>query len=438
MFKILAGALLILVMTEATMWAVGSGGLSNEVTSAEALSNLLGVAGSKTDPSAVYNNPASIVDQGRFNSTVGLAFYSFSVERDGSNGTSDKMDTANPVVPNFSTVYGFGDGKWAVGLAVLSPYGLETEWSETSNVRYVATKSKLNMLDVTPAVAYRLNEKASFGFGADYYTTFDADLQKKVPVDVLNFVIGFPTSGSPDANSRLTGDGDQWGYHAGMQLNPTASHTFGLVYHSEVKTKIEGDLEITGLSGASTIVFGGSDFRTAVRTDLFYPQNVQFGYKYSQEEKWEAGFNVAWYDWSSNKELAINLPNATPTQRAIAGQPIPLQWRDVWSATVGGYYRFTDTFKMNLGAYYLPAVYPEHTFSPAVPDLDKVGVSFGPSFNRGAWAFDFVYNPLFYLSTTINNTVGQDSTGLASADISGKYKAMIHILGLNVRYKYGG
>jgi len=435
-FRLWLGLAFAVSLMPVRLFAVGSGGIANESLSAESLSNLLGVTGTKTDPMAVYNNPASMSDLGRSNTSIGAMYFNTHGERKGANGTSDTMKTGSVVVPNFATVVGLGN--LAVGFAVISPYGLETEWSETSNVRYVATKSRINMLDITPAVSYRVSPQFSFGAGADYYSTFDADLQKKVPVDVVNFVLGFPTLGAPDANSRLSGDGEAWGYHTGLLYNPTAAHTFGVAYHSEVKTKIEGDLELTGLSGASAAVFGGTDFKTRARTDLFYPQHVQFGYKYDHDDKWQAGFNVAWYDWSSNKQLEIQLPDATPTQRAIAGQPVPLQWRDVWSVSIGGFYQFTEAFKLNLGAYYLPAVYPESTFSPAVPDLDKIGISVGPSYTRGSWSLDSVYSPVFYRKTTINNSVGQSSTGLASADISGEYEAIVHIIGVNVRYKYGG
>jgi long-chain fatty acid transport protein len=426
---------IVLVQTS-HVFAVGSGGIANEVTSAEGLGELLGVTGSKADPSVIYNNPASIGDvEGKFNGSAGLSFFHLSAERNGTNGTSDKMQNTSVVIPNFSYTQKINTRKIAIGVAVISPYGLETKWADDSNVRYVATKSKLEMYDITPAVSYRPSDKWAFGVGADYFNTFDANLQKKAPVDVINYKIGFPTAGSPDANSELSGDGHQWGYHTGVLYNPTPNHTFGVTYHSEVKTKIEGNLELTGLSGASASVFGGTNYKTHARTDLFYPQNVQVGYKYSQGEKWELGFNLAWYDWSSNKQFEIVLPDATPTQRAIAGNPIPLHWRDVWSGTIGGSYRFSETWKLNAGAYYLPNVYPEETFSPAIPDLAKIGISVGPSYTKGSWGIDAVYNPLFYKHTTINNTVGQDSAG-PNADISGRYKAMVHIVGVNVKYKF--
>lgn len=426
-----------------SVFAVGSGGIANEVTSAEHIGNLLSITGSKTDPATVYNNPASIGDLGKFNASAGITYYNFSAERKASNGATDEMKTTKTIVPNFGVAGQINGGRWGWGLAVVSPYGLETEWSDTSNVRYVATKSEIKMVDITPAVSYRPSETMAVGFGIDYFLTFDASLQKKAPVDVINTglcsanpLLCPPTSGAPDANSKIEGDGNQWGYHAGILYNPRQNHTLGITYHSEVKTKIEGDLELTGLSGGSTFVFGGQNFKTPASTDLFYPQNIQFGYKYSKGDKWEAGFNLAWYDWSSNKQFNINLPDATATQKSIVGAPIPLDWRDVWSGTIGGAYRFSDNWKMNAGAYYIPAVYPESTFSPAVPDMDKIGISVGPAFSKGGWSVDTVYNPVFYKTTTINNNIGQSSTGLASADISGEYKAIVHILGFNVKYRY--
>jgi long-chain fatty acid transport protein len=418
------------------LWAVGSGGIANEIPSSEGLGELLSVAGSKSDPSVVYSNPASIGDiVGKSNASAGLAYLNLSAERSGNNHSTDKMKNTSALVPNVSVTQSLIGNKLGFGLAVISPYGLETEWADDSNVRYVATKSKLKMYDITPAISYRPSDKWALGIGADYFNTFDTDLQKKAPVDVINYALGFPTAGSPDANSELSGDGHQWGYHTGVLYNPNPNNTFGVTYHSEVKTKIEGNLEITGLSGASASVFGGTNYKTRARTDLFYPQNVQLGYKYSHGEKWEAGFNLAWYDWSSNKQFEIVLPDATPTQRAIAGNPIPLHWRDVWSGTIGGSYRFSDAWKLNGSAYYLPNVYPEQTFSPAIPDLAKIGIAIGPSYTKGSWGVDAVYNPLFYKHTTINNTVGQDSAG-PNADISGRYKAMVHIVGVNVKYKF--
>jgi long-chain fatty acid transport protein len=146
-------------------YSSGSGGISNEVTSASSLSNVLIIAGSNEDPTVTYHNPSSIGNLGKYNASIGAAYFNFSAKHSGPNG-SDKMKTTNAVIPNFSATQSFNEGKFGIGLAVLSPYGLSTEWSDTSNVRYVATKSELKMINVTPAISYRPTQKFALGIGA--------------------------------------------------------------------------------------------------------------------------------------------------------------------------------------------------------------------------------------------------------------------------------
>src|SRR4051794_10311319 len=103
--------------------AVGSGGITNEVISAESLSELIGVTGSKSDPLVLYNNPASIGDLGKANVSAGVAYFHTSASRSG-NGTSDTMNHTNALAPNFGAVGSILDGKVGFGIALVNPYGL--------------------------------------------------------------------------------------------------------------------------------------------------------------------------------------------------------------------------------------------------------------------------------------------------------------------------
>lgn len=418
-------------------FGLGSGGIGAEALSAKSLALGGAIVGIDDDPSFVYSNPAAIGDMGRGNFSLGLMYYNFSAKREKS-GVTDKMDTTKAFVPNFSFAHSLMDGKFGVGFSVVSPYGLETEWPGTSNVRYVATKSTLNMLDVAPAISYRPSEKLALGFGLDYFSTFKANLQKKVSVDVINFLVGAPTLGSPDANSELDGDGSQWGYHSSVMYSPTKSNEFAVSYHSEVKTKIEGNVMLTGLSGASASagVFGGTDFKTAASVDLFYPQNVQIGYSHLFNERHKVILTTAWYDWSSNQELKPVLPNATATQAGLLSGATPLKWRDVWSFAIGSDHKISEKWSIQDSAYYEPNVYPPDTFSPALPDLARIGLAIGGTYKVKNTNINLIYNPIFMKDRIINNNLGQSSAGFAGADISGNYSGIIHIVGLNVMHQF--
>jgi long-chain fatty acid transport protein len=355
------------------------------------------------------------------------------VKREGASAA--KMDTTDVVVPNGYFTKQFMGGKIGFGLGVVSPYGLQTSWGDTSSVRYVATTSDIRMMDVTPAVSYRPSERFAVGAGVDYFSTYKATLQKKVSVDAVNVGLGGSPAGLPDGNSKMDGDGDGWGYHAGVLVSPTPKHHVGVTFHSEVKTKIEGQVELTGLSGASAGPngFGGTNFKTKARTDLFYPANVQIGYRFDPNVKWSFFANAAWFHWAANKQLTIVLPDATATQQAIAGKPVPLDWKDGWSVSVAGKYKLNERWALNGGLCYEPAVYPEQTFSPSIPDMDRFGISVGPNYRNGNWGVDAVYNPIFMRRTTINNKIGQANAGPAG-DISGTYKGQVHIVSVSARY----
>jgi len=70
----IVGLICAIMFSESIVFGLGSGGIANEVTSAEHLSELLAITGSKTDPTTVYNNPASIGDLGKYSATAGLMF----------------------------------------------------------------------------------------------------------------------------------------------------------------------------------------------------------------------------------------------------------------------------------------------------------------------------------------------------------------------------
>jgi long-chain fatty acid transport protein len=429
--RILA-ALIACSLVSSELFALGSGGIGSEIISAKTLA-LSGSVLVEHDPGNVYLNPAMLSDMGQYNTSVGASYLSYSSDRSGSNG-SDKMETTNVVIPNFAFAHSLMDGKIGIGLGVFSPYGLQTEWKGTSNVRYVATKSDIKMIDVTPAVSYRFTPQWAVGVGADYFSTIGATLEKKIPVDLVNTLLGTPTAGTPDGNSKLDGDGAQWGYHSSVLWTPTEKQAFSATYHSEVKTRIEGDLELTGLSGASAFVFGGTTYKTDAITDIFYPQNVQLGYRLSPSEAWKFYANAAWYNWSANNQLGIRLPNATATQKAVAETPIPLQWRDVWSFSLAASRMLNEKWTIDGGAYYEPYVYPAASFSPAVPDTDRYGLNIGTTYSAEKLSLSFVYNPIFMKKRSVTTSNGYVAG--ATPNISGDYKGTIHVVGVNARYHF--
>src|SRR5205823_1818674 len=78
------------------------------------------------------------------------------------------------------------DGRLVLGLAVVAPYGAQRHWNGDGPMRYFATDSRVRIVDVSPAAAWRFSEEFSAGAGFDYVNAFDVDLRRKVDTAQLN------------------------------------------------------------------------------------------------------------------------------------------------------------------------------------------------------------------------------------------------------------
>lgn len=428
-------------------FAIGGGFIGNEVPSARAVGEgFVGTAGQNDDPTAVYTNPAAMTALPGTQATFGITWENIHGEYQDSSGNDTKERVTNAGVPNMAVTQNFMDGKLAAGLSTQSPFGLETYWPENSPLRYVATDSRLDLVDITPAVAYQVHPMVSVGAGADYINVFNATLNRAVNVNGVNSSLGAPTTTSPDGSSSLNGQAASWGYHAGVVFKPTEQHAFGITYHSKVDLQVNGSVSLAGMSGAMAGLFGGSNFSTSAYTDLILPENVQFGYAFKPNDKWIFEADMSWYHWSAEQDLNIRYPAINPntlqgaTQLAILnqGNPTPLNPRDAWGFAAGANYKATDRLQVRSGFFYVPSAVPQSDFSPAFMDLDRYGITVGAGYAlTERLGIDVAYNAIFTHSETVTNNVGANTTGNPAYNINGNYSDFANLVAVNLTYRFG-
>jgi len=425
------------------VFAVGGGGIGNEVLSARSLGQgAVGVAAQGEDLAAIYSNPAGLTNIKGVKASFGATWESIygSYQSNAGNQTNTRLNDV--AVPNAAIGGSSKDGKMGFGLALESPYGLETHWGKDSPLKYLATDSKLHMLFIDPAVAYRINPMFSIGAGADYVNVFNADLEKQLNVNNVNASLGAPTTTAPDGTSSLIGTGTNWGYHAGVLIEPNERHALGITYHSKIKLTVTGAANLTGLSGATAALFGGSSYSTSAYTDIFLPQNIQFGYAFKPTNKWTFEADAAWYDWYSSRDLNIRYNETNATRLAIltnsgAGNPTPYNWRDAWSFATGANYKYSDRLQLRGGFWYVPYAAPESTFSPAYNDLNRYGMAIGAGYDvTSNVTVDIAETVIFFGSRVINNNTGFTSTGDPTANPGGTFSDFANLLTANVTYKF--
>lgn len=431
--------------------ALGTASYSSELVSTRSLGQGgTGVAGVHEDPVAAYTNPAAMTALSGTQVAAGLTYVNSSPKFTGgstsagglaSNYTATNQGdvsgarATNALVPSFAATTRFLDGRLAVGLAAVTPYGLETHWDGDSPLRYKSTDARLRIVDVTPAVAYKVSDAVSVGVGLDYYSVIEGVLEKKMNMQALNFKLAGSPAARPDANSRLNGMGDGLGYHLGLTFRPSERHQIGLAYHSSVRIGLRGNVQLTGLNGPGALaVFGASDFVANAKAPLYMPQNAQIGYAYMPTERTQLEVDAAWYDWYSARQLGVVYDGLTASQSAVLDSPTsnPTQFkpRRTVNFGFGVNHKCTDSFAGRVGGYYQAAALPEDFFSAAFVDLPRYALTLG-----GGWkvaeglSADFAYNAVFFHGRAV------DAPSTAGQGYHGTFNGFANILSAALTYR---
>jgi len=231
-----------------------------------------GVADPCPDGSGIFFNPATLSAQakqlnigaalihpiGNFTDTAG----SVNVSGGAASGTLSTLNSHWYPVPNiyFSTPFA---KKYAFGVGVFAPYGLETDWPVTSQGRFLGYKSTVQGVYIQPTVSAKINDKVAFGFGVDV-TYLNVELRQHLDLSTQLLPNGLPFSavGIPAntdfADLQLKGNTWHAGYHLGLQLKANDQFSFGLRF----------------LSGQSVGVSNGTIATTQIMTGYKLPPQL--------------------------------------------------------------------------------------------------------------------------------------------------------------------
>ncbi len=393
--------------------AVGSSGLSNITgTTSKAGGHGYAFTGVADDPSAIFFNPAGIAHLKGWQMMTGLTVITLDSEHTDPTGKKDKMETDYHPVPYFYLTRSKEQSPWAFGIGVNSPYGLSTEWKSDSFSRNYATESVLKMFMINPTISYSLSDQISLGGGLDYMNIFDAELN--------SFVL------APNGKRKISGDGDGWGYNAGVLYKPHEKHSFGASYRSQINVPVEGEAELTNIG-----FLGGADsFKTNMETEFKLPQNVTLGYGFKPNERWTIFADYEWVEWSSTQETAISYNQPS----GLLPTALPRNWKNTNNVGVGAELKLTQTVDLRFGGMAYESAIPSKTREASLPGASRGVLTLGSGLHFGTLSIDIAYNAIFYNEYTIDNN--QELAGFYSQD--GKYETFGQSLSVGVRKKWGG
>ncbi len=366
---------------------------------------------------ALAYNPAAMSFHDGTNLVLGLTAVwpdSKATPEGESNRISDNPDS--PIfVPDMYLMGAVADN-WTLGLAIIAPFGLETNWSvgtfsEFSGplAPFEPTKSLLEMFNLNPNIAYKINEHASFALGLDYYRVMDATTDTQ--------------------GVSLSGDGDDLGWNAAF-MYVVNRWSFGLSYQSRVTVKIDGEFDATQSFG----------FKVNSKSELDFPDILRLGVRYQASEKFAVEFDYDRTGWSTFDEIVVISAGDVPAAGISAGSVLAVttnNWNDASSYHIGTTYQLMPATQLRLGYTLNQNPQPESYFSPRFPNARRHLFSVGLKQEYIGWDLEggLMYGK--WEDRTINNSqpyTGGDANGTTA--YNGKYELDGVLAGIGANFYF--
>ncbi|OGT24224.1 MAG: hypothetical protein A2W47_06620 [Gammaproteobacteria bacterium RIFCSPHIGHO2_12_38_15] len=371
-----------------------------------------GSAVDASDASTEYYNPAGlpyirnkqfvaslvpVIADVNFNGAIAVS----TVNNNTAQPLNDEQAGGMSLIPNLHYTQPLTP-RLSFGLGMNVPYGLETNYSTETFIRYAATQTSLQTIDIDPTLGYRITDDFSLGGGLDaVYANA-----------IFDQYAGYSLLSNADtlSDNRLHSWG--WGYHVGGLYQITPKSRVGLTYHSKIVEHMKGTSKFSGkLANGGT---GGTQTSNNLSANLYLPPNTTLSGLYDVNDQWRLLASATYTQWSYIKSLllqgmaVIDVQSLDPINNGEVF--IQEDFRNTWNVAVGTEYKtsLTTTLRTGLGYDQSPVRSPTLRYIQT-PDADRYALAVGGQFKPNKkFVFDLGWTHLFIIKAPINSsqTVG--------------------------------
>ncbi|MEJ2582317.1 MAG: outer membrane protein transport protein [Acidobacteriota bacterium] len=311
-----------------------------------------------------------------------------------------------------------------ISVALITPFGLGTEWEDDFLGNFIAKKTDLMVFDAGVSLAYQLSENFAFGVGVDYMM---ATIELYQNVGLIN---PYNQRLTEVAQAHLKGDGinSDWAWNAGILWKMGGGFSFGASYRSEFK--IVGD----GLATFTQMPTGYPDFDGLLGTVFPFEDEVPIEASIAFPDFWNVG--LAWQNerfmisgqygvmgWSVYESLPITFPE-NPEFDTVQEE----NWEDAYQWRVGIELRASQHWDLRLGYLEDETPQPVEAMSPMLGDGSRKSYMGGFGYHSDSFRFDIAYE---YVKLESRSTGGNQHDGF-----NGTYEGNSPLLHMSMGFKF--
>jgi len=404
----------VLLSIVATCSLLNAGGYKIPEQSADSLGLAASNVAFSFGADAAYFNPANMMfldGLHHFESTLGW-FHINKLEFKSDDGKSYSSKKFDSLAGTFSFVTPEIYENWRFGLALAVPAAVGVSWEDPATA-FTAKRFKLQVVELNPTVAYRINDKLAVALGARGVYT-----KGKIASDFGRF--GY---------REIQGDGINYGYNVALTYRPIEELSFAVTYRSKV------NLELKGHTNADFI--GGLNYHGKTTVEIPLPAQLVLatGYKFSDLTLLLA-FERTY--WSKFKEYDFEYGDKTAAHtnsrlfKGLMDDPVIKNAKDTNTYRLGLTYDVNEKFRLMAGFAYDEDITSSKHTGLELPNTTSKVYSFGVNYK-------FTPNLEMALGYVYQHRDKKRATGISSdtGKMSGEFDTgTIQILGTTFKYTF--
>lgn len=328
--------------------------------------------GLANDHTAIYWNPAGLTQTqknfiGAFvTDVIPIGTYKFA-----SAGIDAKTKINHYLSPNLMSYFRFGFAeRLTIGLGIYVPAGLGTEW-DGNDLRNLSAgtplewKSKIGVINISPAVAYRITDQISLGATFNiFYGMFDL----KKPI----------IAGGNGYQYDESSDGLGFGVTIGALLKATDEFSFGASFRTKTNVKMSGSAKNPVMAGI------GAETESDFDRDVAWPMWIAAGVAFRPMEKLVITADVQFSRWSESEDEFVTKykdPKWMAALEPTDDNKFILHWKDATQIRFGLAYSITENLDVSAGYYLDPAPAPSETYNILFPSISYNALTLGVGYS---------------------------------------------------------
>lgn len=349
------------------------------------------------------------------------------------------------------------NAQWAFGLGINTPFGLKTEYDSNWIGRFQAVESKIETVNVNPALSYKFNDMFTLGAGASYqhikatltsqvnYAAGIAQAAQQAaagglipPAAVMPLIAAYAGS---ESSANIDGNDNAWGWNIGFLFEPTKQTRIGAAYRSSIKYTINGTASFNNpgipaslpaslvpVAAAVSGAVNGQLSNGNISVALKVPETANLSIFSQINDTWDLMADVQYTGWNSIQNLTV------VRSTGVVLSNTPENFKSTWRESIGANYHYTNEWMFRGGLAFDQSPINNTDRTPRLPDGDRTWFSLGAQYKiNPQWVLDFGYTFVYVKNPSINQNEGSTAQfGL----VSGNYHNNVNIAALQVSYTF--